>query len=109
MPTKKGRGYLIRGTFVTSPTNTFFDVLIGTTPIGRVGSSDEAEVEVIVRANNNYIDFCLLKKQGNPYISKIELRPLDLDYEEPSNVLKVLHRVDVGNTRGEIRYVCYSV
>lgn len=104
LPTKKGRGYLIRGTFVTSPTNTFFDVLIGTTPIGRVGSSDEAEVEVIVRANNNYIDFCLLKKQGNPYISKIELRPLDLDYEDPSDVLKVLLRVDVGNTRGEIRY-----
>lgn len=104
LPTKRGQYYLIRGTFVISPTNTFFDVLIGTTPIGRVGPSGEAEVEGIVRANNNHIDFCLLKKQGNPYVSKIELIPLDLDYGEPLSVLKVVQRIDVGNTIGEIRF-----
>ncbi|KAL4582407.1 hypothetical protein LXL04_006956 [Taraxacum kok-saghyz] len=104
LPTKRGHDYLVRGTFVTSPIDTFFDVLIGTTPIGRVGPLDEDEVEGIVKANDDYIDFCLLKKQGNPYVSKIELRPLDLDYGESLNLLKVVHRVDVGNIRGEIRY-----
>lgn len=110
MPTRRGQNYLIRGTFPfedlnASPTWSFFDVLLGVTPIGRVNSSGETEVEGIVRASNDYINFCLLKRQGNPYVSKIELRPLDLDYGEPSRVLKIEHRVDVGNTGGEIRYV----
>lgn len=109
LPTKKGQNYLIRGTFPLedvneSPTGTFFDVSIGITPIGRVNSSQKAEVEGIVRATNDYINFCLLQKQGNPYVSKIELRPLNLDYGEPLSVLKVVHRVDVGNTGAEIRF-----
>ncbi|KVH92378.1 Concanavalin A-like lectin/glucanase, subgroup, partial [Cynara cardunculus var. scolymus] len=111
LPTKKGQNYLIRGTFPlkdlhTSPITTFFDVLIGITPIGGVNSTDEAEVEGIVRATNDYINFCLLQKQGNTYVSKIELRPLNSDYlnGEPSNVLRLVHRVDVGNTGEEIRF-----
>ncbi|KAK1433192.1 hypothetical protein QVD17_10100 [Tagetes erecta] len=109
LPTKKGQNYLIRGTFPfedinKSPTGTFFDVSIDTTPIGRVNSTDETEIEGNVRATNDYINFCLLPRQGNPYVSKIELRPLDLDHEDPSSVLKLVHRVDVGNTKGEIRY-----
>ncbi|KAI3726410.1 hypothetical protein L1987_66207 [Smallanthus sonchifolius] len=109
LPTKKGQNYLIRGTFPyedinAPPTGTFFDVLIGTTPIGRVNSTDETEIEGNLRAANDYISFCLLPKQGNPYVSKIELRPLDLDYGDTSTVLKLVHRVDVGNTKGEIRY-----
>lgn len=110
MPAKKGQNYLIRGTFPsedlnTSPTTTFFDVLIGITPIGRVNSSDETEVEGIVRATNDHINFCLLERRGNPYVSKIELRPLDLDYGESSSILKIVHRFDVGNTGREIRYI----
>ncbi|KAI7739365.1 hypothetical protein M8C21_010708, partial [Ambrosia artemisiifolia] len=109
LPTKKGQNYLIRGTFPfedlnTSPTRTFFDVLVGVTPIGQVNSSDETEVEGVVRATNDYINFCVLPKQGNPYVSKIELRPLDFDYGEPLSFLKVVHRVDVGNTGSEIRF-----
>ncbi|KAI3785201.1 hypothetical protein L1987_44315 [Smallanthus sonchifolius] len=109
LSTKKGQNYLIRGTFPyedinASPTGTFFDVLVGTTPIGRVNSTDETEIEGNLRATNDYISFCLLPKQGNPYVSKIELRLLDLDYGDPSRVLKLVHRVDVGNTKGEIRY-----
>ncbi|KAM0032385.1 putative protein kinase RLK-Pelle-LRR-I-1 family [Helianthus debilis subsp. tardiflorus] len=109
LPTKKGQNYLIRGTFPyedinTSPTGTVFDVSIGITPIGQVNSTDETEIEGIVRATNDYINFCLLPKQGNSYVSKIELRPLDLDYGDSSTILKLVHRVDVGNTNGEIRY-----
>ncbi|KAL8216732.1 hypothetical protein R6Q57_023569 [Mikania cordata] len=29
---------------------------------------------------------------------------MDIDYEDPSVVLKLMHRIDVGNTNGEIRY-----
>ncbi|KAK9066957.1 hypothetical protein SSX86_014281 [Deinandra increscens subsp. villosa] len=109
LPTKKGQNYLIRGTFPyedidASPIGRFFDVLIGISPIGRVNSTDETEIEGNFRATNDYINFCLLPKQGNPYVSKIELRLLDLDYGDPSTVLKLVHRVDVGNTKGEIRY-----
>ncbi|XP_076893966.1 nodulation receptor kinase-like [Bidens hawaiensis] len=109
LPTKKGHNYLIRGTFPfedvkTSSINTSFDVLVGVTPIGRVNSSHETEVEGVAKATNDYINFCLLPKEGNPYVSKIELRPLDFDYGEASSVLKLVHRVDAGNTGGEIRF-----
>nr|XP_043614741.1 nodulation receptor kinase-like [Erigeron canadensis]XP_043614742.1 nodulation receptor kinase-like [Erigeron canadensis]XP_043614743.1 nodulation receptor kinase-like [Erigeron canadensis] len=109
LPTEKGQYYLIRGTFPledlnASPTTTYFEVSIGITPLGRVNSSSEAVVEGIVRANHNYTNFCVLKKQGNPYVSKIELRPLDSDYGVPLSVLKLVHRIDVGNTGREIRY-----
>ncbi|XP_076906325.1 nodulation receptor kinase-like [Bidens hawaiensis] len=109
LPTKKGHNYLIRGTFPfedvkTSSINTSFDVLVGVTPIWRVKSSHETEVEGVAKATNDYINFCLLTKEGNPYVSKIELRPLDFDYGEASSVLKLVHRVDVGNTGGEIRF-----
>ncbi|XP_071709829.1 nodulation receptor kinase-like [Rutidosis leptorrhynchoides] len=109
LPTIKGQDYLIRGTFPSEdlndgPTTTFFNVSIGISPIGQVNSSYEVEVEGIVRATNDYIDFCLLKRQGNPYVSKIELRPLDFDYGEPSSVLKMVSRIDVGNTREDIRF-----
>ncbi|KAI7736286.1 hypothetical protein M8C21_001731 [Ambrosia artemisiifolia] len=88
----------------SSQEGTSFDVTIGITPIGQVNSTDETEIEGNVKATNDYINFCLLPKQGNPYASKIELRPLDLDYGDSSTILKLVHRVDVGNTKGEIRY-----
>ncbi|KAD0585584.1 hypothetical protein R6Q59_033691 [Mikania micrantha] len=109
LPTKKGQNYLIRGTFPYEdinafPTGTYFDVSVGTTPIGRVNATDETEIEGIFRATNDYINFCLLPIQGNPYVSKIELRPMDIDFGDPSVVLKLMHRIDVGNTKREIRY-----
>lgn len=111
LPTRKGHDYLVRGTFLsgnqerTLPHSSFV-VLIGVTPIAIVKSSDELTVEGIFRATRSYTNFCLLKTKGNPYISKVELRPINPYYlkREPSKVLKLVHRVDAGNKGAEIRY-----
>ncbi|KAF3974687.1 hypothetical protein CMV_001986 [Castanea mollissima] len=58
-------------------------------------------VEGIFRATEDHIDFCLEKDIGNPYISKVELRPLKISeylQESSSTVLKLVSRVDVGGT-----------
>jgi hypothetical protein len=109
----KEQDYLVRGTFLfvdsmRTTSDTSFDVLVGVTGISRVSSSEDSEVEGIFRATKDYIDFCLEKVQGDPYISKLELRPLqNLNYRQgfPSTtVLKSVRRTDLGNTRGDIRY-----
>lgn len=72
-----------------------------------MNSSDDTEVEGIFRATNVYINFCLVKEEGDPYISLLELRNLsDSKYldREPSSILKVVKRADVGNTEEVIRY-----
>ena len=114
LSTTRGHEYLIRGTFlfgdsVTTSLLSLFNVSIGVTPIGLVnGSDDSVEVEGVFTARNYHIDFCLLKGTGDPYISRLELRPLNnIKYlkGENSSVLKLVKRVDVGNLREDIRYV----
>lgn len=114
LSTTKGHEYLIRGTFlfgdsVRTSLAILFNVSIGVTPIGLVnGSDDSVEVEGVFTARNHHIDFCLLKGTGDPYIYKLELRPLNvLKYLQggTSSVLKLVKRVDVGNTGEDIRYV----
>ncbi|XP_042491079.1 nodulation receptor kinase-like, partial [Macadamia integrifolia] len=113
LTTIKDQDYLIRGTFPSglgfSPCiDTFFNISFGTTSIGQVKSSDNSSVvQGIFRATNHYIDFCLVVEKGSPYISELELRPLgNFLYPELnlSNVLKVVSQVDVGNTKGVVRY-----
>ncbi|KAK3012602.1 hypothetical protein RJ639_009602 [Escallonia herrerae] len=107
LTTSKDQDYLIRGTFLSgSLPGTLFNVLIGVTPVGLVNSSDDTEVEGVFKATNDYTDFCLSKENGDPYISKLELRPSNPDYlkRETSSILKLIDRVDVGNTGSEIRY-----
>lgn len=69
-------------------------------------SSDDAVVEGVFKATNDYMNFCLSKELGDPYLSKLELRPLNSEYlkEKASVVLKLVDRVDVGSTGVEIRY-----
>lgn len=107
--------YLVRATFLFADSlnttlDTSLDVLVGVTPIGRVNSSKHLEVlEGIFRAARENIDLCLEKEKGDPYISKLELRPLkslnyDLKEEITSgSVLKVISRIDMGGG-GVIRY-----
>ncbi|KAE8704828.1 Nodulation receptor kinase [Hibiscus syriacus] len=84
-----------------------FTVSIGTTPLGVVDSSSEASVvEGIFQAPNIYTDFCLLHGKGDPYISSLELRPLnDTKYlkDKSSNILTLVNRTDLGGI-GETRY-----
>ncbi|KAI8534579.1 hypothetical protein RHMOL_Rhmol10G0101500 [Rhododendron molle] len=116
LTTVKNQDYLIRGTFISEGTPSksvfSFNVLIGTTLIGTVNSSFDTEVEGVFKAAGDYIDFCIEKdakmEEGDPYISKLELRPLgNSDYlmqEESSGVLKLIERVDVGSNELKIRY-----
>lgn len=113
LKTIKEQDYLVRGTFLFGDSlrttlDTSFDVLVGVTGISLVNSSEDSEVEGIFRATKDNIDFCLEKVQGDPYISKLELRPLqNLNYLlnfSSSTVLKTVRRIDVGSTRGDIRY-----
>lgn len=65
-------------------------------------------VEGIFQARKGYVDFCLSKEEGNPYISQLELRPLNNDSDylngDSNTVLKVIKRVNLGYTGGDIRY-----
>ncbi|KAE8676586.1 Nodulation receptor kinase [Hibiscus syriacus] len=109
LTTVKDQDYLVRGSFpVGAEFNSSFTVSIGTTPLGVVDSlSSEASVaEGIFRAPNIYTDFCLLHGKGDPYISSLELRPLnDTKYlkDKSSKILKLVNRTDLGGI-GETRY-----
>lgn len=112
LTTIKDQEYLIRGTFLDgdslqAPSSTLFNVSIGATIISLVNSSDDVEVEGIFKATNEYVNFCLVKVKGDPYISKLELRDLnDLEYLQgkSTSILGKVSRIDVGNTEVEIRY-----
>ena len=110
LPTNKNQVYLLRGTFPSEESpNSSFNVTIGVTSLGVVEKPSQAveSLEGIFIATKNYTDFCLVKNQGNPYISLIELRPLDEEYllDSPSNALKVIKRNNLGATGDDIRYV----
>lgn len=115
LTTKLGQDYLVRGGFsygdLLAPSS--FDILIGVTPIAQVSSASssgsESAVEGIFRARNDHVDFCLLKREGDPYISQLELRPLNSDSDyylngDSSIVLKLIKRVNLGSTGEDIRY-----
>ncbi|XP_052195708.1 nodulation receptor kinase-like [Diospyros lotus] len=113
LATATNQEYLIRGTFLfgdlegTSPDSFFFNVSVGVTQIGTIRSGRDTVVEGAFRAASDYTNFCIEKGKGDPYISKLELRPLHgLDYlkQEPSGVLKLIDRVDVGSNGQNIRY-----
>ncbi|KAI9125188.1 hypothetical protein K1719_003804 [Acacia pycnantha] len=113
LPTIKNQVYLLRGTFPSGESqseslNSSFDVTIGCTLLGVVEkpSQDVESLEGIFRATKKYTDFCLVKNKGSPYVSLIELRPLDEEYllDSPSSVLKVITRNNLGATGDDIRY-----
>lgn len=106
--TTKNQNYLIRATFLFDDSlGASFDVSIGFTPTSNVKLSKDLEVERVFTATHHDVDFCLMNHYGYPYISKLELRPLgDLKYLQgkASGVLKLVSRVDAGNTGNSIRY-----
>ena len=112
LQTIQNQVYLIRGTFpFDSSLNSSFDVSVGVTQLGAVRSSwlQDLEIEGVFRATQNYTDFCLVKREANPYISKLELRPLPEEYLNglPASVLKLITRNNLRGTKDEIRYVIY--
>ncbi|CAN0865058.1 Nodulation receptor kinase [Linum grandiflorum] len=112
LTTTQDRDYLIRGTFPSGKSvgsvGSTFDVLVGVTPISLVKSSGGyTRVEAVFRATEQHIDFCLVHETGDPYISQLELRPLQesryLDGRD-SIVLKLVDRVDLGNIGTPVRF-----
>lgn len=108
LTTVKNQDYLIRGSFPAGETEgTQFTVSISVTPLGLVNSLEDLVVEGIFRAADSYTDFCLVHGNGDPYISSLELRPLnDSKYlkDRSSSILKLVNRIDLGGI-GETRYM----
>lgn len=113
LPTIKDQVYLIRGTFPFDSLNSSFYVSIGVTQLGEVRSSrlEDLEIEGVFRATKDYIDFCLLKEEVNPFISQLELRPLPEEYLHgfSTGVLKLISRNNLCGTKDDIRYVIYFI
>ncbi|XP_027190799.1 nodulation receptor kinase-like [Cicer arietinum] len=108
LPTIKDQVYLIRGTFPFDSLNSSFYVSIGVTQLGEVRSSrlEDLEIEGVFRATKDYIDFCLLKEEVNPFISQLELRPLPEEYLHgfSTGVLKLISRNNLCGTKDDIRF-----
>lgn len=110
--TVKGQEYVIRGTFLVKESSasgdSYFGVYIGATLLDLVSSSQDWVVEGSFKAERKYVDFCLEKEKGEPYISYFELRQLhDFRYLSrfPSRALKLITRLNLGEPRFNIRYL----
>ena len=87
--------------------DSLFTVSIGVTPLGLVNSSEDLVVEGLFSATDSYTDFCLVHGKGDPYISSLELSPLnDSQYlkDRSSSIRKLVNRTDLGGI-GETRYM----
>ncbi|XP_004239170.1 probable LRR receptor-like serine/threonine-protein kinase At1g67720 isoform X1 [Solanum lycopersicum] len=118
LKTKERRRYLVRATFLYgSPaaegTYPKFELYLDATKWGTITISESSRIyvnEMIIRAPSNSIDVCLCcATTESPFISTLELRPLNLsmyatDYED-NFYLKVAARVDFGaQSKEPIRY-----
>ncbi|XP_045809294.1 nodulation receptor kinase [Trifolium pratense] len=108
LSTIKDQVYLIRGIFPFDSSNSSFYVSIGVTELGEVRSSrlQDFEIEGVFKATKDYIDFCVLKEEVNPFISQLELRPLPEEYlhDFGTSVLKLISRNNLCGTKDEIRF-----
>ncbi|RDY02510.1 Nodulation receptor kinase [Mucuna pruriens] len=108
LPTIKNEVYLIRGIFPFDSVNSSFNISIGVTQLGSVRSSSlqDLEIEGVFRATKDYIDFCLVKGEVDPFISQLELRPVPEEYlhDLPASVLKLISRNGLWGTKDEIRF-----
>ncbi|KAK0594751.1 hypothetical protein LWI29_000124 [Acer saccharum] len=82
-----------------------FDLYIG---VNRWATINEAKsiYEIIHVPSLEYLDVCLVNiKQGVPYISVLELRPVDNSiYRKENGALSTIRRYDVGGNKDPIRY-----
>ncbi|XP_052186292.1 probable LRR receptor-like serine/threonine-protein kinase At1g67720 isoform X2 [Diospyros lotus] len=118
LKTTERRRYLVRATFLYSSSlsvDTYpkFQLYLDATKWSTVTVQDGSRVyvkEIIIRARSNSIDVCLCcATTGSPFISTLELRPLNLsmyatDFEDDF-YLKVAARVNFGApSREVVRY-----
>ncbi|KAJ8438584.1 hypothetical protein Cgig2_024673 [Carnegiea gigantea] len=118
LATQERRRYLIRATFLygsTEDVDTYpsFQLYLDATKWATVTIFDGSRTyveEMIIRASSSSVDACLCcATTGSPFISTLELRPLNLsmyatDYED-NFYLKVAARVNFGApTKDSVRY-----
>ncbi|WOH08701.1 hypothetical protein DCAR_0728147 [Daucus carota subsp. sativus] len=107
--TQERRRYLVRATFLYGNSkSTFpkFQVYLDATKWSTVSITNASEVhveEMIIRAQSNSVDVCLCQATtGSPFISTLELRPLNQSMYatefEDEFYLKVAARVNFGAT-----------
>lgn len=109
LTTEERRRYIVRATFlygnsVTGGTYPKFQLYLDATKWSTVTVMEASRVyvkEMIIRAPSNFIDVCLCcATTGSPFISTLEMRPLNLsmyatDYEDEF-YLKVAERINFG-------------
>lgn len=118
LETEERRRYLVRATFQygslqNGDTYPQFQLYLDATKWATVSIYDESRIyvkEMIFRAPSNSVDVCMCcATTGSPFISTIELRPLNLsmyatDYEDDF-FLKVAARINFGAPTGDaVRY-----
>lgn len=114
-PVIKGNKYLVRASFMYGNVDGSgmipnFDLYLDVNrweSIAQVNATRPGWTEIITIAKNDFISVCLMRRRGlgNPYISALELRPIDMDMynaSTESEALVLYNRYDVGSTSGQI-------
>ncbi|XP_011627887.1 nodulation receptor kinase [Amborella trichopoda] len=112
LKTLDNEAFLIRGSFVNGSSLllyglSVFNVSIDATVLSQVNAAlDPTVVEAILRPGKNYVNFCLIEGVGDPFLSKLELRPVKVkgSWVENNKILKLMRRVDLGNMNFTVRF-----
>lgn len=87
----------------------YFEVNLWTTVRAANAAGRPWWTEIITVATANYASVCLVRKSGNPFISVLELRPLEMDMYNMTTEGKALvlqQRIDFGSRTGKVVRYC---
>ncbi|KAG9456531.1 hypothetical protein H6P81_001039 [Aristolochia fimbriata] len=111
-PVVKGNRYLVRASFMhgnyQGTVLPVFDLYLGVnlwTEVAQQNSSRPGWTEIITVATADYIPVCLVRKQGTPFISVLEVRALAFSMYNASDETQALvlyNRYDVGSSSRKI-------
>lgn len=116
-PLVNGGKYLVGASFMHSSfsdgeVSPEFELYLGVNPWTSVMAANMSRrpwwTEIIMITSKDYLDICLLRKKGfgDPFISSLELRPLEMEmYENATSLGQAIllqQRVDAGSQTGRI-------
>lgn len=115
-PLVNGNKYLVRASFMYSNSSDRevlpeFDLYLGVNPWTSVMAANVSRrpwwTEIIMIASKDYVDICLLRKKGfgDPFISSLELRLLEMDMyyvQSTEQAILLQQRIDAGSETGRI-------
>lgn len=88
-----------------------FDLYLGVNPWASVMVANASRrpwwTEIIMMASKDYLDICLLRKKGfgDPFISSLELRPLEMEMyivNSTDQAILLQQRIDAGSETGQV-------